>query len=100
MLISLSLVSRHPHIRPELLVFDALCTLDNVLIPKWTSSGVMQARRRAEMQVYGALHTPSHTCHYMRATGTQAIVPAACWTWGMEAGGAGSEREELQYRQG
>ncbi|PNP85356.1 hypothetical protein FNYG_01185 [Fusarium nygamai] len=53
MLISLSLSARHSAIRPELVVFDAVCRLDDVPVPKWATSDVMEARRQAELVAYG-----------------------------------------------
>ncbi|KAI7758950.1 hypothetical protein LZL87_009945 [Fusarium oxysporum] len=53
MLISLSLSARHRAIRLELVVFDAVCRLDDVPIPKWATSEVMESRRQAELEVYG-----------------------------------------------
>ncbi|KAG6979708.1 hypothetical protein FOFC_17739 [Fusarium oxysporum] len=53
MLLSLSLSARHSAIRPELVVFDAVCRLDDVPIPKWATSDVMESRRQAELEVYG-----------------------------------------------
>jgi hypothetical protein len=53
MLISLSLSARHSAIRPELVVFDAVCRLDHVPVPKWATSDVMESRRQAELEAYG-----------------------------------------------
>ncbi|KAF5648951.1 hypothetical protein F52700_770 [Fusarium sp. NRRL 52700] len=55
MLISLSLSATHSAIRPELLVFDAVCRLDDVPVPKWATSDVMEARRQAELEAYGPM---------------------------------------------
>jgi hypothetical protein len=53
MLISLCLSARHSVIRPELIVFDAVCKLDRVQIPKWATTDVMETRRQAELEAYG-----------------------------------------------
>ncbi|KAH7151007.1 hypothetical protein DER46DRAFT_638731 [Fusarium sp. MPI-SDFR-AT-0072] len=55
MLISLSLSARHRAIRPELVVFDAVCRLDDVPIPKWATSEVMESRRQAELELLRGL---------------------------------------------
>jgi hypothetical protein len=53
MLISLSFASQRPSIRPELTVFEAVCELENVLVPDWAFAPAMEARREAEIQAYG-----------------------------------------------
>lgn len=55
MLISLNVspANARPRVRPELVVFDAICRLDQAPVPDWASAPDMVARRRAEADAYG-----------------------------------------------
>lgn len=53
MLISLAFAEHRPSIRPEISVFSALCSQENLPTPKWWLSSAIQMRRKAEEEAYG-----------------------------------------------
>ena len=55
MLVSLSLHKKGIRLRPEILVFDALCRLEGVDRPSWATSAELQLRRAEEQRISPAV---------------------------------------------